>query len=48
VLSELLPAAPLYALAVPLALSRLVLGVHHPSDTVGGALLGHAVARLAR
>ena len=47
-LARLLPAAPLYALAVPLALSRLYLGVHHPSDTVAGAVLGHAVAELAR
>jgi membrane-associated phospholipid phosphatase len=43
-----LPRGPLYALAVPLALSRLYLGVHHPSDTVAGAVLGHAVAELAR
>ena len=48
VLGELLPAAPLYALAVPLALSRPYLGVHYPSDTLGGAVLGLAVAELAR
>jgi membrane-associated phospholipid phosphatase len=47
-LGELLPAAPLYALAVPLALSRPYLGVHYPSDTLAGAVLGTAVAELAR
>ena len=45
-LSGLLPAPPLYAIAVALALSRPYLGVHYPSDTVAGAVLGHAVARL--
>jgi membrane-associated phospholipid phosphatase len=39
-----LPRGPLYALAGGLALSRLYLGVHHPSDLVGGALLGTALA----
>jgi decaprenylphosphoryl-5-phosphoribose phosphatase len=34
------PTAGLYALACGLALSRLRLGVHHPSDIVGGAVLG--------
>jgi membrane-associated phospholipid phosphatase len=40
-----LPAPPLYALAVAMALSRPYLGVHYPSDIVAGAVLGDAVAR---
>jgi len=41
-----LPAVPLYALAKCLALSRLYLGVHYPSDIVAGALLGASIAGL--
>ena len=37
-----LPAVPLYALATGLALSRLYLGVHYPSDVLVGAALGSA------
>jgi membrane-associated phospholipid phosphatase len=40
-----LPAAPLYGVAVAMALSRPYLGVHYPSDIVAGAALGDAMAR---
>jgi undecaprenyl-diphosphatase len=49
--TPLLPAplrAPLYALASAMALSRLYLGVHHPSDVAAGAVLGSAVGAMAR
>jgi undecaprenyl-diphosphatase len=39
-----LPAAPLYALAAGLSLSRVYLGVHYPSDVLGGALAGTLLA----
>ena len=41
-----MPAPPLYALAVAMALSRPYLGVHYPSDIAAGALLGDAMGRL--
>jgi membrane-associated phospholipid phosphatase len=41
-----MPAAPLYAAAVAMALSRPYLGVHYPSDIAAGALLGDAMGRL--
>jgi undecaprenyl-diphosphatase len=47
-LSETLPGAPLWALALAFAGSRLYLRVHHPSDIVAGAALGGAVAELTR
>jgi len=45
-LRDALPQTPLYICAGAMALSRPYLGVHYPSDTIGGVLLGGAVARL--
>src|SRR5919112_1148998 len=43
-LARVWPAAPLYAGAAAMALSRPYMGVHYPSDIVAGAVLGTAVA----
>lgn len=45
-LAPLVPAAPLRAAAVTMALTRPYLGVHYPSDSVAGFALGVAVAAL--
>jgi membrane-associated phospholipid phosphatase len=46
VLSKALPTAPVYGLALAMALSRPYLGAHYPSDVIAGAVLGDAVAVL--
>jgi membrane-associated phospholipid phosphatase len=46
-LSPVLPSRVVVPVASALALSRLYLGVHYPSDTLAGAALGWAVAELA-
>jgi hypothetical protein len=46
--SSLLPGIPLYIVATLMALSRVYLGVHYPSDIAAGGLLGMLVGGGAR
>lgn len=43
---EGLPAAPVYALAKAMAVSRIYVGVHYPTDIAAGAAFGTALAEL--
>lgn len=43
--ARLMPAGPLYAVAVAFALSRPYLGVHYPADVLAGAAIGTLLAR---
>jgi membrane-associated phospholipid phosphatase len=46
--SALMPPKPLYAAAGAMALSRIYLGVHYPSDVAVGAALGTLIGSRAR
>jgi membrane-associated phospholipid phosphatase len=46
--SALVPGPPLQVAAAAMALSRLYLGVHYPSDVAAGAALGAAIGSLGR
>ena len=45
---RLLPSGPLYVAASAMALSRLYLGVHYPSDVAAGAALGTVLGSAGR
>jgi membrane-associated phospholipid phosphatase len=45
---RLLPGLPLYGAALAMALSRVYLGVHYPSDIAAGAGVGTAIGSLGR
>lgn len=47
-LSGLVPGRPLYVAAALMALSRVYVGVHYPSDIAVGAGLGLAIGSMAR
>jgi membrane-associated phospholipid phosphatase len=44
----LVPSVPLYGAATAMALSRVYLGVHYPSDIAAGAGVGTAIGSLGR
>jgi decaprenylphosphoryl-5-phosphoribose phosphatase len=46
--SRVVPAGPLYAAAIAFGLSRPYLGVHYPTDVLGGAALGSVIAAVWR
>jgi decaprenylphosphoryl-5-phosphoribose phosphatase len=46
--SSLMPAGPLYAVAGAMAVSRVYLGVHYPSDIAAGAALGMVLGAAGR
>jgi undecaprenyl-diphosphatase len=46
--ASLLPAGPLYGVAAAMALSRVYLGVHYPTDITVGAALGLAIGTAGR